>query len=70
MFEEITEILSRASRYDFRLLPLYAECQTVADETQRLLGSAVRTGKGDAPAASANIHGVTPHGESAFHRAA
>jgi len=37
IFDEITEILRRAACFDFALLPLYTECQTLADETQRML---------------------------------
>ncbi len=70
MFEEVTEILIRASRYDFRLLPLYAECQSVADETQRLLRRRSHPGSADGPMTSAGSrdHGITPHAETIFRK--
>lgn len=70
MFEEVTEILMRASRYDFRLLPLYAECQSVADETQRLLGGRSHPGSADGLMTSAASHdrGIAPNGETFFRK--
>ena len=72
MFEEITEILNRASRYDFRLLPLYAECQSVADETQRLLGDAPQPGGAENSVndGSPSRDGGRPRGGSGFRKAA
>ena len=56
MFEEVTEILRQATRFDFKLLPLYAECQHVSDETQRLLGRITPHRAGESTQLSASPH--------------
>jgi hypothetical protein len=72
MFEEIAEILNRASQYDFRLLPLYDECQSVADETQRLLWGNLHKKDGGDPgcAAGTRHHDAQPGSAAVFRDAA